>query len=434
MNASSASASLVIVLILCGVVWAPIAAGQDQRRTQVTPALSQSVYEVLQTAQELAAEGQFGKALDQVRGLFASKLTPYETAQAWNFTAYLNFQQERYDEAIKAYENVLAQSAVPQALILSTLRTLSQLYFTVEQYAEAIATARRYLQLVDEPEPNMLILIGQAHYQLKEYRQALGPIREAVAWTEQQKEKPKENWLLLLRVIYHELEDYPNMLAALRQLLRYYPKDQYLLTLAAVHGQMGEPRKQLAVLEALDDADRLTQPRLIRNLVNLYLAQEIPYKAARLMDRAIEAGRLEADAENLRLLSQAWYQAREDERAIAPLARAAELATDGELYLRLAQAYTNLHRWDDAAAALRAALAAGNLDDPEKAELMMGMALFNLQRYDAARQAFARARAHEPTRELAERWLEYLDSEVRRREALTSDPTPAQPPSAAQSS
>jgi hypothetical protein len=58
-------------------------------------------------------------------------------------------------------------------------------------------------------------------------------------------------------------------------------------------------------------------------IVNLYLGEELPYKAATLLSRELERGRIESNVRNLELLSQAWYLSAETERAIEPLAKAA---------------------------------------------------------------------------------------------------------------
>ena len=61
----------------------------------------------------------------------------------------------------------------------------------------------------------------------------------------------------------------------------------------------------------------------------------------------------------MRLLSQAYVMAQEDAKAIVPLAAAAELADDGELFYQLANSQLNLSKNSEAAAAARKALEKG---------------------------------------------------------------------------
>ncbi|MFT7288451.1 MAG: hypothetical protein ACI87W_002572 [Halieaceae bacterium] len=90
------------------------------------------------------------------------------------------------------------------------------------------------------------------------------------------------------------------------------------MNLAALHGQLGESERQLALVESLLDDGRLTQPAHLKMIANLYLGEELPYKAATLMEAELASGRIESTVSNLELLSQAWYMSAETERSIKP--------------------------------------------------------------------------------------------------------------------
>lgn len=410
-------ATLLLALLL-GASAAVHAQAGGERKTRVTVAMSQPVYKALTEAQALVDKKEYGAALKVLEALRGRKLTPYEAAQAWNYTAYTHYLQEQYPQAIRAYEQVLAQGELPEAIVTSTLKTLSQLYFTVEQYAKALTTVQRLMASLAEPAQEVYLLLGQAHFQLKQYAEALPAIDRAIAMARAQGNEPQENWLLLKQVIHYERKDYARMVEVVKELLRLYPKESYLRTLAGAYSELGDTRKQLAVMEALYDQGYLTAGRDLVNLANLFLLHEVPVKAAQVLDRALKARQVEADVANLRLLSQAWYQAREDAKAIPPLARAAAQAEDGELSVRLAQSYLNLEQWEQAAEALEEGLRKGGLGRTDQAYVMLGMARFNLQRLEQARGAFERALADKRSQKVAGQWLAYVDQELQRRQAL----------------
>jgi outer membrane protein assembly factor BamD (BamD/ComL family) len=90
--------------------------GSDEKKTKETVAMSQSVYEKLTEIQELIEAKDYASAqrlTDELRG--KKGLSPYEIAQIWNISGYSYYLQERYDDAIRAYDNVMAQrpGAVP---------------------------------------------------------------------------------------------------------------------------------------------------------------------------------------------------------------------------------------------------------------------------------------------------------------------------------
>ena len=390
-------------------------AAEDEEKTRQTVAMSQPVYEGLRAAQELIEAKNYGQGLTELKKLRdMSDLSPYETAQIWNLTAYAYYLKEDYKRAINAYSTVLKQEDLPSALRQSTLKTLAQLYFTVERYKAALGTVDQLIAEVGSPSADIYMLKGQAHFQLEQYRDAVQPIKQGIDLYREQGKTPRENWLLLLRVCYYELSQFNNMIGVLNELIKLYPKDRYVLTLAGVYSELGNTKRQLALTEALYEDNRLTDGINILNLANLYLVHGLPFKAAKLIDREVAAGRMEKTEKNLRLLSQSWYQAREDEKAIAPLAQAAAMSGDGELYVRLAQSYINLENWEKAAEAVTQGLKKGGVRRQDTANIMLGMALFNQRKLEAAKKAFSVAVKDKRSAKAARQWLAYVDSELTR--------------------
>lgn len=418
-NRKSVSA-LVLTAVIC-MAWSGLGHAQEDQKREVkeTVAMSQQVFEQLTEIQELVEAKDYASGRQAINKLLAQeKLTPYERAQAHNLSAYTYYLQEQYSDAIRAYERVLAQPDLPEALLLTTMKTLAQLQFTIEDYPKALETVQRLMAMVPEPAADIYMLLGQAHFQMQNYREALGPIKTAIDMFTEQGRIPRENWLLLLRVCYYELGDFPNMIEVLKDLIAYYPKDTYVLTLAGIYSELGETKKQLALSEVLYEKGFLRNPTYIVNLANLYLLHNAPYKAAVLLEREMASNRVEEDVRNLRLLSQAWYTSREDEKAISPLRRAAELSGDGELFVRLAQAYINLDRWEEAATALQTGLRLGGISRESTAQIMLGMALFNQKKLSLARNAFQEALQDDRSRRTAQQWIQYVDSEIKRAELM----------------
>lgn len=382
--------------------------------------MSQPVYEALVEAQELVEADDFQSALARMEDMRTGrkKMSPYEQAQIWNLTAYTYYLMEDYPKAISAYENVLLQPELPEALQQSTLKTLAQLHFTIEDYDKALETINRLMAAISEPAADIYMLQGQAYFQLKQYDDALAPIKTAIQMNRDQGKVPRENWLLLLRVIYWEKKDFPNMLEVIKELIQEYPKDTYVLTLAGVYSELGDTKKQLALTEALYEKGYIDGKQHAVNLANLYLLHDMPYKAAVVLEKEMAAGNVEENTRNLRLLSQAWYSARNDRKAIPPLVTAAEQGEDAELYMRLTQSYLNLEMWNEAAESAKAGLAAGGLKRKDTANIMYGMALFNQKKLEQARRAFQAAGQDNRSKRASQQWIKYVDSEITRRDTL----------------
>ncbi len=417
--------AIVLALSLAGHA---LAQEEKERKTKETVAMSQQVYEKLTEVQELIEAKDYATAQRQIDELRERRgLSDYERAQVWNITGYSYYLQERLADAIRAYDQVLAQPGLPEALLLSTLKTKAQLHFQEEDFESALVVIRELMAAIPEPSADVLMIEGQALFQLTRYDEALVPIKTAIDMYREQGQKPKENWLLLLRVIYFEQKDYESMIDVVKELIRYYPKDTYVRTLAGVYSELGDTKAQLALTEVLYEGGFLARSNDIVNLANLYLLHGLPYKAAQVLEREMDENIVEASERNLRLMSQAWYQAREDERAIPPLQRAAEMTNDGELYLRLGQAHINLENWSEAAAAVQKGLQAGGLKRPDQANIMLGMSLFNEKRLEQARRAFQAAARDNRSQRAANQWIAYVDSEIKRRDLMSQDLPEFQP-------
>jgi tetratricopeptide (TPR) repeat protein len=422
--------AFVSCLLLVGAVGNSMAQDSDkkERKTKETLAMSQQVYEKLTEIQEMIEAKDYATAQVAIDDLKGKKgLSNYELAQIWNISGYSYYLQERMRDAIYAYDQVLAQPDLPEALLLSTLKTKAQLHFTQEDYESALRVIRQLLAAIPEPSADVLMIEGQALFQLTRYDEALVPIKTAINMYRDQGQVPKENWLLLLRVIYFEQKDYTSMIEVVKELIAYYPKDTYIRTLAGVYSELGDTMKQLALTEVLYESGYLSRAGDMINLANLYLLHGLPYKAATVLDKEMKENIVDSNERNLRLLSQAWYQAREDEKAIPPLERAASMTNDGELYIRLGQAHINLENWGDAASAIQKGIRAGGLKRNDQANIMLGMALFNQKRLEQARRAFQAAARDNRSRRAATQWIAYVDSEIKRRDLMSQDLPEFQP-------
>lgn len=413
----------LVVLALCLSVYSVQSFAQraedNDRKTKTTAAMSEAVYKKLSKAQETIEAKKYDEGLAMLRDLLKERhLSSYEKAQIYNFFAYTYFTLERYKDAIKAYQNVLAQPDLPEALVMNSTYTLAQLYFIQEEYTKAIDLMKRWFGMTEKPTVNAYMILAQAYYQLENYKASLEPLKKAYAMVKERGEQPKENLLLLLRVDYYNLGDFPNMLKVLHELVTLYPKPEYWMTMGQTYSEMKQQKKQMSIFEMLYEHGDLTSGNQQLNLANLYLLYDVPYKAAKVLDKGIKSGVIDDKVRNLRLLAQAWYQADESAKAIGPMRKAAEQSKDGEMDVRLAQAYINLDRYKEAVDALHEGFKKGNIKRADSAYIMLGMAEFEMKNYNSALNAFHQAEKDKRSAKSAKSWIKYVESEQDRNKQL----------------
>ncbi|RMF20781.1 MAG: hypothetical protein D6760_10790 [Deltaproteobacteria bacterium] len=323
---------------------------------------------------------------------------------------YIASAQERYAEAAGAFERCLALEALPEGAQLNTQYNLAQLYLAMERFDDAIRTLKDWFARAENPAPSAYYLLAAAYMQSGRSDLALEPARKAV----ENSADPKEPWLQLLLALYLERKDYQRARTLLERLVARFPKKTYWLQLSAVYAELGREKDTLAVMQIAYQKNLLDKDSELRNLARMYLYHEIPYRAARVLEKGLADGIVEPDAKAWELLADAWLSAREYDKAIEPLRRAAKLSDDGKFYLRLGRLFMERQEWKDAAQSIEAALEKKKLDERGKAWVLLGIARFSAGDRAGARRAFEKARTFEDGAAEAERWLAHLDRLERR--------------------
>ncbi|CAI8160629.1 MAG: Uncharacterised protein [Pseudidiomarina mangrovi] len=410
---------LLMVLAVCILAIFPAELyGQERKRT---PALREQVYSQLARAQQLADGGDVkgGLAvLANVEGKLSS-MNSYERAMLWNFYGFMYYGQDDINTAITYFSKVVQEDPIPDALLQGTLFSLAQLALGQERYQDSLNYLEQWQQAVGgEPQVKALVLRAQVLYQLKRYDDALAPIVAAIEASEQAGQRPEENWYVLARAIYFELDQIDQVAAVLVQMIKHYNKAEYWVQLAGVYAQLGQDKKQLAVLEAAHVQGYLTKGQDILNLAQAYFVNDIPYKAGVTLEQALAEKKVDANLRNLKLLAQSWVAARETDKAVAALAQAASLSDDGELDAQRAQVLLNAERNSEAMQAAQQALDKGGLKQPGNMHLVIGMAALNQGDFNVALQAFAAAKQFDDVRRTASQWERYASSEKEQAERI----------------
>lgn len=380
------------------------------------------VYEFLEEAYAaLDAE----KYADVIAGLDRMRrkdrrLNAHERALMWQTYAYVHSAEERYEDAIAAFEKAMEGDALPDATMQNVRYNVAQLYLVLERYDEAIAGFQSWLAHAAEPTANGYFMLAMAYLQTDRREKALLYARQAI---DAAGEHPREPWLQLLASLLIQETQYADAVPVMEQLVARFPKKDYFTQLSALYGELGRHDRALATLELAHVQGLLTEGSEVKTLAQLYLYNQVPVKAAELLAKALEDGVLEDIADAWQLLGDAWLQAKERDRAVEPMAKAAGLAETGEPWLRLARIQLDQGDWAAARDSLHAALRKGGLADPGTAHVLIGISHVSQDQLAAARDAFEEARKYATTEGVALQWLATVESQLRILEAEHSTAT-----------
>jgi len=108
----------------------------------------------------------------------------------------------------------------------------------------------------------------------------------------------------------------------------------------------------------------------------------------------------------------------EDEKAIPALKEAAKQTEDGELDVRLANAFLNTGEYDECTKAVRTGIRKGSLKSPDNAQISLGMCLYNLRQYDASIKSFQSAARTPRSRRVSNQWINVIRADVERNKQI----------------
>jgi len=392
-----------------------------ERKTKRVPTLRSKVYDQLSRAQGLADAGNQTEAfavLDNVKSK-ASSMNSYEQAMMYNFYGFIHYEAENYDQAIEAFENVVQQQPIPETFEQATLFSLAQLHMMRGNYEQTIAKIEQWETIQKTLYPNKaipaknLVLKAQAMYQKQDYAAASDYINAAVEQVETNDLgfQVDEQWYVLQRAVYFELKQPENVKNVLLKLVKKFEAPKYWLQLAGMYGELGQEEKQLAIMEIAEQQSYVATGSDMFTLAQLYYYHQMPYKAAAVMQKAIDAGKLSEDERNLTFLAQSWNLAKETDNAIPVMLAAAKLSKTGELYAQLGQMYLSMDKWELAIAASQQAIEKGGLRNEGMSHLVIGMAKFNVGEYNEALNQLAKAQQYDGSRGMAQQWSKFVEGE-----------------------
>jgi tetratricopeptide (TPR) repeat protein len=364
----------------------------------------------LNQLQELMTEEKYDEAIAGLNALAVKvKDNDYEYAVVLQNLANTYLSKGKADDyrtALPIYEKVLALKALPIGTENSIVYNLAQLYGQVENYPKTTQLLEGWFKVTQNPPASALILMANAYAAQKKWREALPWVEKAVA---KQSDKPQEAWYKLLFYVQYELKDYKACAQTLEVMVGIWPDNKkYWEQLTGMYLELEQDTKALAAMAVSHRKGFLTEEKPILNLARMYLLNETPYDAGKLLEESLSAKQVAPSEKTYALLAQAWLDAREWQKAAVALGKGGELAADGELFVRKAQVHVDQLEYNDAIKAVDRAFQKGSLKRPGYAYMIQGRAAAETKNFKVAEEAFRKAQGFDETRKSAQAWLQYL--------------------------
>lgn len=363
---------------------------------------------ILNEAIELLNMEQYAQANTKINTLKLDQLSPYERGKVEQIMFNIAYSQDRYEEARGHLQKAIDSGGLNAVEIDQARYQSAQLYMQEEKWKEGAAALEEWFKTATNPNSAAYYLLAVAYYQQDDFNRALAPAKKAVELMD----KPNENWLQMLSALHLQREEFRDAIPILQQLVTVAPeKKTYWMQLSSVYGQMEDYPNALAIMQLAHSAGLVTEDSEVRRLADLLLFNDVPYRGAQVLESAIEKKQVTLDDKLYEKLANCWIAAGEFDKSLAPLQRAAEMASTGDAFIRLGEVQVQREDWPAAIAAVQRGVDKGQLKDPGNAQLMLGIAHYSQKDYDAARPFFQRARQSEKHRQIADSYLQAIQAQ-----------------------
>ena len=376
--------------------------GRETRRVAIPSTRASKIFQESQEALELERYGDAIALLNQVINA-PSKFKSVDIAIALKFRGYAHAQDGALNDALSDFEKAISDPSFPEWDVLALRFTMAQIYLAEGRVTEAITSIEQWFARAEAPTAPAYFFAAQAFAQADRWVDAQRYVE--LGLTKIGSESPNENWYRIATVVYLQNQEYSQARPLLEKMISLWPgKKEYYSQLGAVYSELGREKDSFAMLAmAYDNHLDLNSGELVR-LGQLYRMYEYPFRAAKIIEKAIDDGKLRRNQKNCEEWGNAYFQAREMKEALGPLECAAKASNNGEIWLRICQVHLQQDAWSRAESACREAIAKGGLQRYDgRAEQYRGIALYEQGKRKEAIKMFEACAAKEESADICVR-------------------------------
>ncbi|KPP83232.1 MAG: putative component of TonB system [Oceanicaulis sp. HLUCCA04] len=382
---------------------------QEREQNDENRTFSTQIGTLVLEAQELVAEERYQEAIAALTRGLGMEPSAYEAGVMYAQRGRLQFQVDNMNQTVSDFRSAINSGGLNETEVRDLRINLGQILISMDQINEGIRELEAAIAAGATVNTGIAKLLAIAYAQAERYNDGL---RYAEQWYEATPDKSLNEYPIML-VYYQQLDRPTDELRVVREQVNRFPQErtawQNLVSLLArteQEQQAFEANKLMYLNGLFTEGDELLR------LAQYYSFYENPYRGAVILEREMNAGRIESTADNVELLANMWRQAAEFERALPVLRQLSNIRQDGQTALVLAEAHYQLNQWEEAAQAFQTALNRGGLRQPGEAWVLLGTARFNLNDNEGALAAFREGARFGTSRTQANGWITFVNGQI----------------------
>lgn len=322
---------------------------------------SKETYEALSLANKFIETKDFKKAINVLKKANPEKEEEQIYIQNTLAQAYLSI--EDYANAAIYIEKTLKLEKLDEKLKKELIGNLLQIYLIKKDYKKSISLFERYKKQNLKISPEIYANIAISHLELKNYKQAIIHIKEAL------KLKPKnKNFIQTLLLIYYNQKDYKQVCAIL--------ESAYRLNIS------GEFATQLANC----------------------LYEKAPLRGAKILKEALDSKKIKSTKSSLKLLFSLYINAKEYDKAY----ETAKSINDNQVSLYIIQSYFDKGKYQKTIEAINSLENSLQADIKPQVKIIQAQSYYYLNDTKKAIELFKAASKLPKVRNYALEWIEFI--------------------------
>lgn len=368
--------------------------------------MSMTTYKRLQNIEALIAENKLADAEKKLKVMLAEPPSRTEDRAYVFYTAGMFYlQKSSYQRAKKHLLDAYKLAVMPEKTTLYLLQTLAGLSMQEERFGEAVKYYKAYLQQASEPNKNIYLGLGTAYFYQKQYRNAIKILNKAVTQFE-----PKKSVYLMLFSSHYELKHLKSATNILEKMIKIWSDEKkYWLQLASLYIERKKYSKSLEIMQIAKTKNFLLKESDMLQYTYALYEKSLPFKAAKVLKKAIAEGTVKKNQKNYELLSTMYQEARERLKAISALKLASNYSSSGKNDLYIAQLYFEQEEaYDKVIKYAKKAIQKG-VKQKGNANMLIAVAYSELDQIENAKKYLENASKYSKTKKAATQWLESFE-------------------------
>jgi Flp pilus assembly protein TadD len=362
----------------------------------------QKAYEVFLN-EELDEKERTNQTIEMLREIEAKE--PFDRASIDRFLGQILVQQENQEEeALKLLVSAADKAVLNDKDQADLLMLVGNLSLQEENYDSAVKYYQKWMDYTCKEDPETYTRMAKAYVEMKEYNKVLTAADKAIALYEE----PNKNPYALKIAAYVELKDFNGAVEVGETLVELFPsEDRWWTTLGMFYMMVEDYKKALATFALAHKQGYLTKKSHFKTLVNLYAANDVPYKSAELTIKYMDEGMLDSGVEDLAGLANTLQLAREYKQAAKYYGLAATKGSDPDHFRKQGVLLLTSEDYRGAIEALNKALENG-IEDEGKVHFSLMEAHFYAGNFRQADVHANEAKKDPSLRRNANAWLPYI--------------------------